>query len=77
MGEEYAASNDGIKMSGILNPETQMDGCCFAIDSATAHDKSPRLGLTARAVIFGKLDTAEASISGYSGNLESLPIPIP
>jgi len=47
VNEEYAASNDGMKMFGVLDLETQMDGCRFAIGIRNSHDKSLRLGLTA------------------------------
>ncbi len=47
VNEEYAVSPDGMKMFGVLDLETQMDGCRFSIGIRNSHDKSLRLGLTA------------------------------
>jgi hypothetical protein len=47
VNEEYAVSTDGMKMFGVLDLETQMDGCRFSIGIRNSHDKSLRLGLTA------------------------------
>jgi hypothetical protein len=47
VNEEYATSNDGMKMFGVLDLETQMEGCRFSIGIRNSHDKSLRLGLTA------------------------------
>jgi hypothetical protein len=44
--EEYAVSNDGMKMFGILDLETTFDGCRFAIGIRNSNDKSMRLALT-------------------------------
>jgi Domain of unknown function (DUF932) len=44
--EEYAVSGDGMKMFGVLDLETQMEGCRFSIGIRNSHDKSLRLGLT-------------------------------
>src|SRR5438105_13743427 len=33
VNEEYAASNDGMKMIGVLDLETQMEGCRLNADS--------------------------------------------
>ena len=44
--EEYAVSNDGMKMFGVLDLETQMEGCRFSIGLRNSHDKSFRLALT-------------------------------
>ncbi|HET9281234.1 MAG TPA: DUF932 domain-containing protein [Candidatus Angelobacter sp.] len=52
VGEEYAVSNDGMKMFGVLDLETQMDGCRFSIGIRNSHDKSLRLGLTAGLRVF-------------------------
>src|SRR5262252_10273298 len=46
VNEEYAVSADGMKMFGVLDLETQMDGCRFAIGIRNANDKSMRLALT-------------------------------
>src|SRR6266852_526748 len=50
--EEYAVSNDGMKMFGVLDLETQMEGCRFSIGIRNSHDKSLRLGLTAGLRVF-------------------------
>ena len=52
VNEEYAVSVDGMKMFGVLDLETQMDGCRFAIGIRNSHDKSLRLGLTAGLRVF-------------------------
>jgi hypothetical protein len=52
VNEEYAVSSDGMKMFGVLDLETQMDGCRFAIGIRNSHDKSLRLGLTAGIRVF-------------------------
>src|SRR6476660_309607 len=52
VNEEYAASNDGMKMFGVLDLETQMEGCRFSIGIRNSHDKSLRLGLTAGLRVF-------------------------
>ncbi len=46
VGEEYAVSVDGMKMFGVLDLETQMEGCRFSIGLRNSHDKSFRLALT-------------------------------
>jgi hypothetical protein len=47
VNEKYAASNEGMKMFGVLDLKTQMEGCRFSIGIRNSHDKSLRLGLTA------------------------------
>jgi hypothetical protein len=44
--EEYAVSSDGMKMFGVLDLETQIEGCRFSIGLRNSHDKSFRLALT-------------------------------
>ena len=44
--DEYAVSNDGMKMFGVLDLETNFDGCRFSIGVRNANDKSMRLALT-------------------------------
>lgn len=45
--EEYAVSDDGMKMFGVLDLETLLiPGCRFAIGIRNSHDKSMRLALT-------------------------------
>src|SRR5579864_5297781 len=46
VGEEYAVSSDGMKMFGVLDLESQMEGCRFSIGLRNSHDKSFRLALT-------------------------------
>jgi Domain of unknown function (DUF932) len=41
--EEYAVSKDGMKMFGILDLDTGMQGCRFSIGVRNSHDKSMRL----------------------------------
>jgi len=52
VNEEYAVSPDGMKMFGVLDLETQMEGCRFSIGIRNSHDKSLRLGLTAGLRVF-------------------------
>lgn len=52
VNEEYAVSTDGMKMFGVLDLETQMEGCRFSIGIRNSHDKSLRLGLTAGFRVF-------------------------
>jgi hypothetical protein len=52
VNEEYAVSIDGMKMFGVLDLETQMDGCRFAIGLRNSHDKSFRLSLTVGVRVF-------------------------
>jgi len=52
VNEEYAVSNDGMKMFGILDLETQMQGCRFAIGLRNSHDKSMRLAMTCGLRVF-------------------------
>jgi hypothetical protein len=44
--EEYAVSNDGMKMFGVLDLETTFDGYRFSIGIRNSNDKSMRLALT-------------------------------
>ena len=52
VNEEYAVSADGMKMFGVLDLETQMEGCRFSIGIRNSHDKSLRLGLTVGLRVF-------------------------
>jgi uncharacterized protein DUF932 len=52
VNEEYAVSIDGMKMFGVLDLETQMDGCRFVIGLRNSHDKSFRLSLTVGVRVF-------------------------
>ena len=44
--DEYAVSPDGMKMFGVLDLETEIHGCRFAIGIRNSHDKTMRLALT-------------------------------
>ena len=44
--DEYAVSQDGMKLFGVLDLETTFDGCRFAIGVRNANDKSMRLAMT-------------------------------
>ena len=44
--DEYAVSQDGMKMFGVLDLESGFEGCRFSIGIRNANDKSMRLALT-------------------------------
>ena len=44
--DEYAVSPDGMKMFGVLDLETEMQGGRFCIGLRNSHDKSMRLAMT-------------------------------
>ncbi len=44
--DEYAVSQDGMKMFGVLDLETTFDGCRFSIGIRNSNDKSMRLAMT-------------------------------
>lgn len=44
--DEYAVSEDGMKLFGVLDLETTFEGCRFSLGLRNANDKSMRLGLT-------------------------------
>ena len=44
--DEYAVSQDGMRMFGVLDLEAGMTGCRFSIGIRNANDKSMRLALT-------------------------------
>jgi hypothetical protein len=44
--DEYAVSPDGMKVFGVLDLETEMQGCRFSIGLRNSHDKSMRLAMT-------------------------------
>ena len=44
--DEYAVSDDGMKMFGVLDLETAFEGCRFSIGVRNANDKSMRLAMT-------------------------------
>jgi len=45
VNEKYAVSADGMKMSGVLDLETQMQCCRLSVGVQNSHDKTLRLGL--------------------------------
>src|SRR5256712_9119040 len=44
--DEYAVSTDGMKVFGVLDLETEMEGWRFSIGLRNSHDKSMRLAMT-------------------------------
>src|SRR5713226_5991462 len=46
MRDEYAVSEDGMKMFGVMDLETTFEGCRFSIGIRNANDKSMRLAMT-------------------------------
>src|ERR1700688_920714 len=44
--DEYAVSPDGMKAFGVLDLESEMEGCRFSIGLRNSHDKSMRLAMT-------------------------------
>src|SRR6266853_1762183 len=44
--DEYAVSEDGMKMFGVMDLETTFEGCRFSIGIRNANDKSMRLAMT-------------------------------
>lgn len=44
--DEYAVSGDGMKMFGVLDLATEMEGCRFSIGLRNSHDKTMRLAMT-------------------------------
>jgi hypothetical protein len=64
--DEYAVSPDGMKMFGVLDLETEMHGCRFAIGLRNSHDKSMRLALTCGYRVF------VCSNMAFSGDFQPL-----
>jgi hypothetical protein len=50
--DEYAVSSDGMKLFGVLDLETQFEGCRFSLGIRNANDKSMRLALTVGVRVF-------------------------
>lgn len=44
--DEYAVSEDGMKLFGVLDLETTFEGCRFSLGLRNANDKSMRIALT-------------------------------
>lgn len=45
--DEYAVSPDGMRMFGVLDLETEIQGCRFSIGLRNSHDKTMRPSFTA------------------------------
>ncbi len=50
--DEYAVSPDGMKMFGVMDLNSEFDGCRFSIGLRNSNDKTMRLALTAGVRIF-------------------------
>ncbi|PWU12013.1 MAG: hypothetical protein C5B51_01670 [Terriglobia bacterium] len=50
--DEFAVSKDGMKMFGVLDLDTGMDGCRFSIGIRNSHDKSMRLAMVVGVRVF-------------------------
>ena len=64
--DEYAVSPDGMKMFGVLDLETEIQGCRFAIGIRNSHDKTMRLALTCGYRVF------VCSNMAFSGDFQPL-----
>jgi hypothetical protein len=71
--DEYAVSPDGMKMFGVLDLETQFDGCRFAIGIRNANDRSMRLGITVVTAFFP--EHLNARLIAQEGCFLSFPLP--
>src|SRR5712671_1769076 len=52
VGEEFAVSRDGMEMFGVLDLETTLDGCRFAVGIRNANNKRFRLSCTVGLRVF-------------------------
>ena len=59
--DEYAVSEDGMKMFGVLDLETAFEGCRFSIGIRNSNDKSMRLAMTVGYRVF-VCDSATRSV---------------
>lgn len=50
--DEYAVSPDGMKMFGVLDLATEMEGCRFSIGLRNSDDKSMRPAMTCGYLVF-------------------------
>jgi hypothetical protein len=50
--EEFVVSKDGMKMFGVLDLDSGMDGCRFSIGMRNSHDKSMRLAMVVGVRVF-------------------------
>ena len=64
--DAYAVSPDGMKMFGVLDLETEIQGCRFAIGIRNSHDKTMRLALTCGYRVF------VCSNMAFSGDFQPL-----
>jgi hypothetical protein len=46
VNDEYAVSEDGMKLFGVLDLETTFEGCRFSLGLRNSNDKSMRIALT-------------------------------
>jgi hypothetical protein len=58
--DEYAVSPDGMKVFGVLDLASEMEGCRFSIGLRASHDKSMRLAMTSGYRVFVCSNTAFA-----------------
>jgi hypothetical protein len=56
--DEYAVSPDGMKMFGVVDLATEMQGCRFSIGVRNSHDKSMRLAMTCGYRVFVRSNMA-------------------
>jgi hypothetical protein len=61
--DEYAVSQDGMKMFGVLDLETAFEGCRFSIGVRNSNDKSMRLAMTVGYRVF-VCDTLLTQLAG-------------
>ena len=71
--DEYAVSQDGMKLFGVAELKATFDNCRFSIGIRNANDKSMRLGLTVgyRVCVCDNLAFYGDFQSGYSRNTRS------
>ena len=65
--DEYAVSDDGMKLFGVMELETMGDGFRFSIGLRNANDKSMRLGLVVgiRILVCDNLLRSQASTNRF------------
>ncbi len=68
--DEYAVSPDGMKVFGVLDLATEMEGCRFSIGVRNSHDKSMRLAMTCGYRVFVCSNMAFAGDPGACETLE-------
>ena len=71
--DEYAVSEDGMRMFGVLDLETSFEGCRFSIGIRNSNDKSMRLAMTVGYRVFVCDNMASTATSVlYSRNTRSV-----